>query len=177
MNAATSSAITLRRATPADAATLAALGARTFRDAFGAQNTAEDMDAYLAKTYTEAAQRRELEDPAWHTLLAEHDGEAIAFAQVRTGRAYECVTGPAPVELYRIYVDRGWHGHGVAHALMEEVIALSRSLRGQTLYLGVWEHNHRALAFYAKYGFVDVGERSFQLGSTVDRDRIVSRPI
>jgi diamine N-acetyltransferase len=176
-HAALSPSTTLRLATVADAAALAALGARTFRDAFGDSNTPENMDAYIRKTYHVEAQRRELEDPAWHTLVVEHDDALIAFAQIREGAAYECVAGPAPIELQRIYVDRGWHGQGVAQALFDALVELARRLGGRTLHLGVWEHNHRALAFYAKHGFTDVGERTFLLGSAVDRDRILARPI
>jgi diamine N-acetyltransferase len=176
-SASLSPSITLRAGNPDDAAVLAELAERTFRDAFGAANTAENMDAYVGRAYSEAVQRRELAEPSWHTLMAEHEGVAIAFAQLRVGVAPACVTGAAPVELLRIYVDRDWHGQGVAQALMEEVIAIARARGGRTLHLGVWEHNVRALAFYAKYGFVDVGEREFLLGSAVDRDRILARAI
>ena len=75
----------IRRAVPADAANLAALGARTFEEAFAAQNRPEDMTAYLAKTYSEPLQRREIEDPDVVTLLVEESGLLIAFAQMRRG--------------------------------------------------------------------------------------------
>lgn len=168
---------TLRTATPADAAALAELGARTFREAFGAQNSAEDMDAYLASAYSPAAQLEELSDPGWHTLLVESEGVAVAFAQLREGPPPECVTGPDPVELYRIYVDGPWQGRGVARVLLEEVMREARRRGGRTLHLGVWEHNHRALAFYARHGFTRVGEREFMLGSARDTDHVMSRPI
>jgi diamine N-acetyltransferase len=176
-NAVLAPSLLMRAAVPEDAAVLAALGARTFRDAFGEHNTRENMDSYVGQTYSAEAQRRELEDPSWHTILVEHRGIAMAVAQLRKGPAPPCVTGPSPVELCRIYVERGWHGQGVAQALMKEVIAVARRLGGRTLHLGVWEHNARALAFYAKHGFTDVGEREFRLGSAVDLDRILALPI
>jgi diamine N-acetyltransferase len=135
------------------------------------------MDMYLSRAYTEAAQRAELEDPAMHTVLVECDGEAIAFAQLRDGGAPACVTGPAPVELKRIYVDARWHGRGVAQTLFAEVMRVAKERGGQTMHLGVWEHNVRALAFYAKHGFIDVGERTFLLGTTTDRDRVLMRSL
>lgn len=168
---------TLTVARPDDAAELAAFAERIFRQTFGEQNTPENMDAFCARTYGERLQRRELEDPAWHTILV-RDGESLAgYAQVRQGAAPACVTGPDPVELQRIYVDSAWHGQGVARALIDEVFAIARRLGGRTLYLGVWEHNHRALSFYRKLGFVEVGERTFLLGSAVDRDLYLARSI
>ena len=93
------------------------------------------------------------------------------------GKYPEPVRGPAPLELKRLYVVRAWHGRGVAHALMEAAIAAARARGAQTLWLGVWEHNPRAFAFYSKYGFTRVGEHVFQLGSDSQTDWVLERAI
>jgi diamine N-acetyltransferase len=170
-------AFTLVPAEPRDAAELAAFAERTFRETFGGFNTPENMDAFCARTYGEAMQRRELDDPLWHTVLVRAEDELIGYLQVRRGSAPDCVTGPDPVELQRIYVDAGWHGQGVAQALIAEALDIARQVGGRTMHLGVWENNHRALAFYEKLGFRRVGEREFLLGTAVDRDYILARPI
>jgi diamine N-acetyltransferase len=157
---------TIRHATPEDAAALAELGARTFRDAFAAQNRAEDMDAYVAQTYGEAQQRRELEDPKNVALLVERDGVLIGFAQLR--REGE------KVEIARFYVDRAHHGEGIAQELMQRCIEVARELGAQTLWLGVWERNPRAIRFYEKCGFVDIGSHPFLVGSDLQTDRLMS---
>jgi ribosomal protein S18 acetylase RimI-like enzyme len=167
----------IRRAVPDDAAVLAELAARTFTDWFAADNRAEDMDAHLARSYGEALQRRELEDPDWVTLLAESDGRAIAYAQVRRGAAPACVLGDAPVEIARFYVDRSFHGKGVAQALMNAAIDAAQALGGKTLWLGVWERNPRAIAFYEKCGFRDRGSQPFLLGSDLQTDRLMVRAL
>jgi diamine N-acetyltransferase len=165
--------IAIRRADPADAAPLAELAARTFADAFAAGNTAEDLAAYLEQTYGEAQQRREILDEEGITLVVEEGGALIAFAQLRRGEAPECVEGAQPVELARFYVDRPWHGRGVAQQLMDAARAAARNLGGKTFWLGVWERNPRAIAFYEKCGFRDVGSHKFLVGSDLQTDRVM----
>src|ERR671913_1701574 len=96
------SAVTIRRATPADAALLAELGARTFAETFDADNRPEDMAAYLASAFSVEQTKRELSDPRSTWLVAEIDGEAAGYAKLHAGEAPECVRGPDPVELARI---------------------------------------------------------------------------
>ena len=85
----------------------------------------------------------------------------------------DCVTGPEPIELWRFYVDRPWHGRGIAQALMERVKAAARERGAKTLWLGVWERNDRARAFYAKCGFADAGEHIFLFGTDPQTDRVM----
>jgi ribosomal protein S18 acetylase RimI-like enzyme len=169
--------VTIRPGSPADAARLAAMAARVFQATFGTANDPADMALYLSKTYGLAQQSAELADPAMGTLLAEVAGELAGFAQVREGRAPAPVAGPRPVELYRFYVDQPWQGRGVAQALMQAVLAEAVRRRGATLWLGVWERNDRAQAFYRKCGFVDVGSQPFVLGTDRQTDRLMSRPV
>jgi ribosomal protein S18 acetylase RimI-like enzyme len=164
---------TIRRAAPADAATLAELAERTFSEWFGRQNSAEDMAAHNARSYGEAIQRREIEDPDGVTLLVESDDTPIAYAQIRRGHAPACVDSELPVEIVRFYVDRSYHGRGIAQTLMSEAIDAARALGGTTVWLGVWERNPRAIAFYAKCGFVDRGTHPYVVGSDVQNDRVM----
>ncbi len=167
------STLSIRRGTPTDAAALAAFAARTFTEAFGADNRASDMKAHLATAYGEKQQAEELSDPSVVTLLIEDSGRLMAFAQVRQHQPPPCVTGEAPIELYRFYVDSAWHGRGVAQRLMASVRETARDSGGRTLWLSVWERNPRAIAFYAKCGYRDVGTADFFVGPDRQTDRIL----
>lgn len=164
-------------ATTADAEELAGLGERSFLDTFAAQNRPEDIEAYVTVTYSVAKQRLDLADPSRTTLLVHEDARLIAYAQLRAGRPPECVQGAAPIELLRFYVDRPWHGRGVAQRLMDAVLAAARDRHAATIWLAVWEHNRRAVAFYAKYGFSDVGSKEFVLGTDHQTDRVMERSL
>ena len=166
-------AVNIRVATPADAAVVSELARRTFYDTFAASNDAADMALYLAGAYSIDIQTRELKDRDITTLLVEEAGTAIAYAMLRTDHVPECVSGADPIELWRFYVDRAWHGRGVAAALMARVKAAAQARGAKTLWLGVWERNDRARAFYAKCGFVDAGEHIFLFGTDPQTDRVM----
>ncbi len=161
----------IRRAIPEDAAALAALALKTFVDTFAATNRADDLDAYVREFFGEAQQRREIENPRIVTLLAEVDGAIIAFAQLRPTSGYAA----GDVEVVRFYVDQAHHGQGIAQMLMDVVLDEAGALGGTKLWLGVWEHNYRAIAFYTKFGFVKVGSHPFILGSDLQTDWEMAR--
>jgi ribosomal protein S18 acetylase RimI-like enzyme len=169
--------LAIRMATPADDGTLAELGRRTFTDTFAHDNTPQDMAAFLGATFGPELQRREIDDPAVAVLVAERDARPVAYAMLREGEAPACVTGPEPIELARFYVDRAGHGQGIAPRLMARVLETAAARGARTLWLGVWERNARAIAFYRKQGFEDVGSHDFVLGSDVQTDRLMQRPV
>ena len=169
--------LTFRTAGPDDAPALAGFAEHVFRDTFGPHYRAEDMDAYCRDAFAIDHVRCELTDRAYHTVLALARGELAGYAQLRSTTPPPCVASPAPVELKRLYVDRRWHGGGVAHALLDRAIAIAMQRGAQTLYLSVWQHNHRAIAFYAKLGFVTVGSAPFVLGTDRQVDPVMMRPL
>jgi len=167
----------MRRGVAADARELATAAERWFRETFSADNTAEDMAIYCASAFSPDIQRAQLTDPAVETLLV-HDpqGRLIAYAQLRDG-APEGMTLPSPIELWRFYVDSSQHGRGLAAQLMTAVEDAARTRGAKTLWLGVWEKNHRARAYYRKAGFLDIGSHEFPLGHDLQTDRLLSRPL
>ena len=169
--------VTVRRANPDDADLLAELGARTFLETFAADNTSEDMDAYLASNFTLAQQTAELAHPDSMFLIAEVDGVAAGYAKLHAGGPAEGIEGAGPVELVRLYASREWLGRGVGEALMRTCLDEARRTGYETIWLGVWERNARAQAFYRKWEFRAVGEHVFQLGSDPQRDIVMARPI
>lgn len=169
--------ITIRLGDAADATALAELAARTFREAFAADNRPEDMALHVARAYGISQQQSELVNPGIATLLVEVDGQLAGYAQVRSGIAPDCITGESPIELWRFYIAQPWHGRGVAQELMRRVKSEAYQLGGRTLWLGVWERNERAKAFYGKSGFVDAGSQVFMVGTDPQTDRIMARPL
>jgi len=168
---------TIRVAREGDAAALSALAERTFRDAFGASNRAADMDLHCARSYSPERQAAEIVDPLGTTVVAEHDGALVAYVQLHRGRSPGCVPHAPAVEIRRFYVLQAWHGARLARELMEDSVARAGAEGAAALWLGVWEHNPRAIRFYEKQGFTTVGEQAFVLGSDPQRDLVMVRPL
>jgi len=169
--------VTVRRANPDDANLLTELGGRTFVETFAADNTSEDMDAYLASNFNLAQQTAELAHPASMFLIAEVGGVAAGYAKLHAGEPAEGIEGARPIELVRLYASREWLGRSVGEALMRACLDEARRAGYETIWLGVWEKNARAQAFYRKWDFRAVGEHLFQLGSDQQRDILMERAL
>ena len=167
----------IRHASAADAATLAALAERTFRDTFTEVNTPENMAAHAAASYGIDKQREEIESDRIRTLLVELDGVVAGYAQLRNGHRPDCVSAENAIELWRFYIDRSGIGRGLAQRLMQAVVVEAAEWNGRALWLGVWEHNPRAIAFYRKCGFIEVGAHMFRLGDDAQTDLIMQREL
>jgi ribosomal protein S18 acetylase RimI-like enzyme len=165
---------TIRTAAAVDAERLAELAVRTFRDTYAEHNRPENMARYLAAHFGPQLQSVELADQQMATVVAEAGPQLIGYAQLRRGDPPECVPGTDRLELSRFYVDRPWHGRGVAQALMTATVREAADRRAQTLWLGVWERNSRGIAFYRKCGFADVGTQTFMLGSDRQNDQVMA---
>jgi diamine N-acetyltransferase len=164
----------IRPANASDAASLAALAERTFRETFAIDNSGEDIDLHCARKFSAEIQGEEIASPHMTTLLAEVAGELVGFAQLRLAHPAACVKADRPAELHRIYVLSEWHGRGLARELMRAVCAAAARAGCDCIWLGVWERNLKAIAFYRKCGFAVVGDHPFVLGRDRQRDLIMA---
>ncbi|HEU4879184.1 MAG TPA: GNAT family N-acetyltransferase [Gemmatimonadaceae bacterium] len=167
----------IRRATTADADLLTALAHKIFLDTFGAQNTQKDIDIHVERTYGHDIQMRELTDPALTYLIAEVDGEAAGFAMIGEAKSESCMAHDAPIELFRFYVDKAWHGKGIAQPMMQACEAEARARGGKTICLSVWLENPRAIRFYEKTGFHTAGTQPYILGDDLQTDWVMVKDI
>lgn len=169
--------IKIRTATLTDAKPLSELAEKTFCDAFASSNNADDITSHCASNFGEAIQAAELSDSQYDTLVAEDNGKLVAYAQLRQGQCPECVTAKSAGEIQRLYVDKLWHGKGLAQSLMVESINKLTRKNNDVVWLGVWEHNPRAIAFYKKFNFQPVGKHIFKLGGDPQTDIIMMRTL
>jgi len=167
----------IRPATLEDAAILADLGERTFRETFEPLYDPADFAAFLAEAYGPEIQQAELADPSRPALVLEAGGVPVGFAQLWLDHREPCVPGARPAELQRIYLLRSAQGGGQGAALLGACEGAVRDQGADVLWLGVWEQNAKALAFYARCGFREVGEHSFRIGTRLDRDLILAKDL
>ncbi len=167
----------IRIAQLSDAKPLSVLAERTFRDTYSAMNSAGDMSLHCRNKFSEAIQASEILDPNRITMLSEEDGELNGFAQLCWNKTPSCVAPENPGEINRFYVAREWHGKGVASALMTFFIEQSKLKLFDSLWLSVWEPNPKAIAFYKKSGFIEVGNTTFLLGNDLQQDIVMLRQI
>lgn len=172
-----SASVTTRRAVAADAAALARFATRAFHDTYAADNAPSDMASYAAACFGEGQQASELSDPRVIVFVAERAGEMVGYVMLREGPAPDDVVGGDCIEIARLYAARHLIGSGVGAMLMQRSLDEASRRGRDRIWLGVWEHNARALAFYRRWRFTDVGTLQFMLGNDSQTDRLMTRRV
>jgi len=168
--------VTLRRALPRDASTLAALGAATFTETFGHLYAPEDLSAFLAASHSVDAWVRTLADRERAIWVAElPNATQIGFIAVGACKLPIENREQTAGEVQQLYVFARYHNLRLGTRLMELGLEWLEARGRAPLYVGVWSQNEGAQRFYARYGFRKVGEYGFHVGSTVDREFILKR--
>lgn len=153
------------------------LARETFVETYGALNRPEDTEHHLQTFFTFEQHERELSDRRTAVFMAEAGPEPIGFAQLEPLTPPACVADRTALALRRLYVRRAWHGQGVARPLLVAVLDAARKAGAASLWLSVWEHNPRAIAFYRQAGFSCTGTMDFVVGSEVQNDLVFSLPL
>ena len=177
-------ASSIRRASPADASQLSAVGAALFRQAYGPTHPELTLSEYLATAFDSDRCEQILRDRDAAVLVAESEtGEWIGYAHLRearpdaSSRLAEPLPGVRPLEIVRFYVDGAWHGRGVAQQLMAACEAEARTRSCDVLWLQAWQQAAQALAFYRKSGFRVIGTATFHFGERRDDDFVLAHPL
>ncbi|MEO7716904.1 MAG: GNAT family N-acetyltransferase [Capsulimonas sp.] len=170
-------AVTVRTAFHEDISLLTELSTTTYRSTFAQHYIPEDMEAYLTENFSEEKLEQEFSDPLATFFIAELSGKPLGYAKLHMGQPDASVTGSKPMELERLYVLPEGIGRGIGPRLMQECVETTTGRGLETLWLGVWEHNHRAIRFYQKWGFEEVGIHIFQLDGEAQTDLIMQKSL
>lgn len=170
-----SNQIKIRQAAIEDAEMLTELAYQTFWDAFHEHpaNAPDDFADYMAKAFGFEQIKSEIADKTSIFLIAEIESKPAGYAKLIVGSREEPIIAQKPIELARLYSHQKYLGKGVGASLMEECFRVAKDLGCDAMWLGVWEYNPRAQRFYEKYGFYEIGEHIFQLGSDAQTDLLM----
>ena len=168
----------IRALSAAEASRYSEFAERLFRETYVDGYDPADIDHYVAHAFSPEQQALELAEPGGRVLVIEDSQSGLlGFAHLRHTPPPTVLGGRLAVEISRFYVDRPWHGRGIARVLMSACIAEARSREADAVWLLVYQDNPRAVAFYEKSGFHRAGTQPFQLGSRVDQDWLMIRII
>ena len=163
--------------TVSDVSILRGIARDTFIETFSEANKAEDIDRYLAKNFSEDQLSRELSNPNSFFYVAEVNGHVVGYLKLNTAHAQTEPQAADALEIERIYVLGSYHGGGVGQALYHHAMSVAEDRKASYVWLGVWEHNHRALRFYEKNGFIAFGTHIFQLGNDQQTDILMKKSV
>jgi ribosomal protein S18 acetylase RimI-like enzyme len=173
----TKEGISVRTCNHKDIDALVALGIKTFRDTFDEYNTPQNMIRYINDTFTRKITEHEMSQPGTAFFLAFDGRKPVGYAKLRSSNPPADLNSTSALEIERLYAHRDYIGKRVGHMLMQTCLAHARKKGIRTLWLGVWEHNARAIAFYEKNGFQRFGHHTFMLGDDAQTDWLMKRDL
>ncbi len=171
----TSVNIEIRKAGDSDARLISVLAATTFYEAYFEQDTPHDLAAYIGESFDLDVIKTQLSDRDSTFLIVFLDQKAVGYAKLIAGSRDPSIASKRTIELKRIYIlERVWR-KGVGEKLLERCVEIARQLGNDSIWLGVWERNERAWAFYKKQGFVKTGTLEFPYGDSVGINYVMEK--
>lgn len=167
------SKISVRQVKREEAAEFAKLCADLFKETFAESNTAEDMKLYLNESFNLDKIQKELTDLNTYCFYACKDSMPVGCMKlILTDASF---TSKKSAELSRLYVSNLYHNQKVGAQLMQFAIDFAQNNQAEKLWLGVWEHNQKAINFYQNWGFVKAGVHGFKLGNDLQQDWLMEK--
>jgi ribosomal protein S18 acetylase RimI-like enzyme len=169
--------LTIRQATREDARLIADISHQTFYETFAPSNREEDMEKFLTLQFTKGKLMLEVGAPENTFFLAYHGNEIAGYVKLRDSKPPSILQNTSALEIARLYSMTHMIGKGVGKILMQVSIDFAIKKNKETVWLGVWEKNQRAIEFYIKWGFKKFAETDFLLGNDLQRDWLMKREI
>ncbi|GGI13541.1 GNAT family N-acetyltransferase [Gottfriedia solisilvae] len=169
--------INIKRCNIVDSHILQEIGYETFNETFKNQNSIENMNVYLEKAFNIEQVEKELANTSSQFYLITIDKIVAGYLKVNTNDAQSEEMGNESLEIERIYIKKDFQKHGLGKYLLNKALEIAEELNKSKIWLGVWEKNENAIAFYKKMGFVQTGTHSFYMGDEEQIDFIMTKTL
>jgi diamine N-acetyltransferase len=169
--------IRIRKAGLADAALIAELSQETFFTSMGPFNSKENMEVFMKRTFSREKLMAEVGAEKLDFFLGYIENKAVGYVKLKEGEPPGLLDGLKAIEISRIYVLPEAIGKGLGHALMQSSLDFAQGKGKDLVWLGVWEHNRKAIGFYEKWGFERFGEHLFMLGNDPQTDWLMKKTV
>ncbi|WP_077625106.1 GNAT family N-acetyltransferase [Sediminibacillus massiliensis] len=167
--------IKMKLCTLGNAQTLQEISQETFMETFEDQNTPENMKAYMEKAFNLKQIEKELANPSSQFFFVHFNQEIAGYLKINTGEAQTEEMGDDCLEIERIYIRHYFQRHGLGKYLLGKAMEIAQEHNLHKIWLGVWEENENAIAFYQKMGFVQTGAHAFYMGDEEQTDLIMTK--
>ncbi|MEH6908384.1 GNAT family N-acetyltransferase [Neobacillus drentensis] len=169
--------IIFKKCTLEDSSKLQEISYETFNETFKDQNSPENMIAYLERAFNLNQLEKELSIIASQFFFVYFNNEVAGYLKVNTKDAQSEEMGEESLEIERIYIKNKFQKHGLGKYLLNKALEIAMELDKTKIWLGVWEKNENAIAFYKKMGFVQTGVHSFYMGDEEQIDFIMTKTL
>ena len=165
--------IEIRKATVSDLETIQKISIQTFIETFASVNTPENIANYIKESLNTEQLTAELNNLNPQFYIAYSNDDVVGYLKINFGDAQTESFNENALEVQRIYVLQNFHGKNIGQLLLDEVKNIAKSTGVDSVWLGVWEENHRAIRFYTKNGFVVFDKHVFIMGNDEQTDLLM----
>ena len=158
-----------------DVEDLQAIAKQTFRETFDHANTQEQLQTFFDEAYALPVLEAEVSHPESATYLVYFGDDLAGYLKVNWGSQQTEHELENAFEVQRIYLLQAFQGQGLGKATFAFAMDLAEQSGLDWVWLGVWEHNHKAQALYQKFGFEKFAEHQFPVGDKVDTDWLLKK--
>ncbi len=169
--------VSFRRAVASDALCIGVLGMQVFLDTYATDGIRPSLAREVLEQFDTAAVASLLADARARCIVAERNGHLIGFAQASLHEAHPAIVSARPAKLDRLYVQEPFVGIGVGLALLGRIEALAAADGADLLWLTSWIGNARALAFYPRRGYDDVGPTIYAFEGEEHENRLFAKTL
>ncbi|MFO1443879.1 GNAT family N-acetyltransferase [Bacillus sp. Bva_UNVM-123] len=169
--------INIKKCTLEDLRKLQEISYETFNETFRDQNTPENMNAYMEEAFNIKQLEKELSNISSQFFFVYFNNEVAGYLKVNTNDAQSEEIGDESLEIERIYVKNKFQKNGLGKCLLKKALEIAIEHNKKHIWLGVWEKNENATAFYKKMGFVQTGAHSFSMGDEEQMDFIMTKTL
>lgn len=167
--------LTIRKCTSEDLGLLQDISIETFNETFRDQNSPENMKTYLERAFNINQLEIEVSNTASEFYFISYNGEIAGYLKVNIHDAQTEMMGNDSLEIERIYIKGQYQKHGLGKFLLNKAMEIAMERNKKSIWLGVWERNENAIAFYKNMGFVQTGAHSFYIGNEEQKDFIMTK--
>lgn len=167
--------INIKKCNVEDLPKLLEISYETFNETFKKQNSPENIKAYLERAFNLKQLEKELSNISSQFFFVYLNNEVAGYLKININDAQSEEMSDESLEIERIYIKRKFQKHGLGMYLLNKTIEIAMEFNKKKIWLGVWEKNENAIAFYEKMGFVQTGSHSFYMGNEEQVDFIMTK--
>ena len=167
--------IIIKKATENELIYLKEISIKTFCETFEKDNSPEDNKKYIEANFNDLQLLKEINTKGSTFFIAFLNDKPVAYLKINIGEAQTEKQGNDSLEIQRIYVLSECKGNRIGSQLMKlaEEEAIKANLK--RIWLGVWEHNDAAIAFYSKKGYRRFSQHVFMYGNDPQTDYLMEK--
>lgn len=155
--------------------TLQSLSIQSFREAYEPVEDPDEFQKYIDQAYNKKVLRSELDNPESDFYFIKKNGVLAGYLKLNVGATQTEQMDDRYLEIQRIYLLKAFYGQGLGRLLIEKAEAVAKAKGKQRIWLGVWEENTKAIAFYKHLGYQIFSAHTFMVGNLEEVDHMMEK--